>query len=163
MLQKYLNQLIDDMHVSATRVPKSKIPEGTFDPDYQDELEASPDHPMSYWFGFTKEQFPASDLLTDKQLDLIATEFEHLWHAYSFEPDFPEGLPAKRRYELMRDYLGHECSHWPGGWVHHFEFCSYEPENCPFGIEFCKCKDFEYNDFDDMPVAKDENDDSLPF
>ena len=141
-MQTYLSQLITDMHQSATHVPQSRIPEGTFDPDYQDELEASPDYPMSHWFGLTKEQFPASYRLSPEQLELMADEFEQLWAAYSFEPDFPEGLPAKRRYELMRDYLDHECSHWPGGWVHHFEFCDYDPENCPFGTEYCKCKDF---------------------
>lgn len=158
----YLTQLITDMHLAATRVPKSKIPEGTFDPDYQDELEASPDYPMSHWFGLTKEQFPPSERLTDEQLELMANEFEQLWAAYSFEPDFPDGLPAKRRYELMRDYLDYECSHWPGGWVHHFEFCDYNTENCPFGIEFCKCKDFVYDDDTDIDL-NDTDPDSLPF
>ena len=142
-MQTYLSQLITDMHQATMHVPQSRIPEGTFDPDYQDELEASPDYPMSHWFGLTKEQFPASDRLSSEQLVLMADEFEQLWAAYSFEPDFPEGLPAKRRYELMRDHLDHECSHWPGGWVHHFEFCDYDTENCPFGQEFCKCKDFD--------------------
>lgn len=161
MLQNYLNQLIEDMHQAAKRVPKSKIPEGTFDPDYMMELEESEDRPMSHWFGLTKEQFPSAELLSAEQLELMADEFELLWAAFSFVPDFPEGLPAKRRYELMRDYIDEECQHWPGGWVHHFEFCSYEPENCPFGIEFCKCKDFEYKDFDENTEITD--DDSLPF
>lgn len=142
-MNNYLTQLISDMHLAARRVPKSKIPEGTFDPDYQDELEASPEQPMSRWFGLDKEQFPPSDKLTIEQLELMASEFEHLWAVYSFEPDFPDGLPARRRYELMRDYLDHPCQHWPGGWVQHFEFCDYDTENCPFGTEFCKCKDFD--------------------
>jgi hypothetical protein len=158
-MQNYLNQLIADMHQSALRVPKSKIPEGTFDPDYQDELEESPDRPMSLWFGLSKDEFPLSDKLTEEQLELMADEFEQLWAAYSFEPDFPEGLPAKRRYELMRDYLDFSCQHWPGGWVHHFEFCDYEPENCPFGAEFCQCKDFDYDDITYNPKDGDE----LPF
>jgi hypothetical protein len=160
-METYIAQIITDMHLSATRVPKSKIPEGTFDPDYMMELEESPDYPMSHWFGLTEEEFPPSERLTDNQLELMADEFEQLWAAYSFEPDFPEGLPAKRRYELMLDYLDYQCSHWPGGWVHHFEFCDYEPENCPFGSEFCKCKDFVYDDFDVNQIVKD--DDSLPF
>lgn len=161
-MQKYLNQLIEDMHLAATRVPISKIPEGTFDADYMMELEEMEDEPMSFWFGLEKEQFPSSDRLTPKQLKLMADELEKLWSAYSFEPDFPEGLPAKRRYELMRDYLEHRCTYWPGGWVHHFEFCNYEPENCPFGIEYCRCKDFEYDEF----ISKNSSDkatDDLPF
>lgn len=141
-MNNYITQLITDMHQAAKRVPQSPIPEGKFDPDYQDMLEASPDFPMSHWFGLAKEQFPASDRLTAEELELMATEFERLWATYSFVPEFPIGLPAKRRYELMRDYLDYPCQHWPGGWVHHFEFCDYEPENCPFGEKFCKCKDF---------------------
>lgn len=158
-MHHYLAQLIADMHQAALRVPKSKIPEGTFDPDYQDEMEASADRPMSLWFGFGKDVFPPSDKLTEEQLELMAAEFEQLWAAFSFEPDFPDELPAKRRYELMRDYLDHSCQHWPGGWVHHFGFCDYEPENCPFGEKFCRCKDF----VDEMDVNPKHGDEELPF
>ena len=145
------------MHEAATRVPRSKVPEGTFDPDYEFELEDSPKYPMSHWFGLTKEQFPHSERLSDGQLELMTVEFEELWNAFSFEPGFPDGLPAKRRYDLMRDYLDEECSHWPGGWVHHFEFCDYDPENCPFGPVLCKCKDWDcYNYTTDNQKVNDE-------
>lgn len=148
-MDNYLTQLIEDMHIAATRVPQSRVPEGEFDADYMMELEESPDRLMSYWFGLSKEQFPPSERLSPNQLELMADEFEELWAAYSFEPDFPEGLPAKVRYDLMREFLDHECSHWPGGWVQHFRFCSFETENCPFGIEFCKCKDFKYEEYEE--------------
>ena len=161
-MQNYLNQLIEDMHLAATRLPQPKIPEGTFDPDYMMELEAMEEQPMGVLFGLSREQFPPSDRLTSEQLTLMAKEFEQLWAVYSFEPDFPEGLPDKRRYELMRDYIDIECSHWPGGWIHHFEFCSYEPDNCPFGEEFCKCKDFEYNKSLDRNVSNSLEED-YPF
>ena len=161
-MHHYLAQLIADMHEAATRVPQSKVPEGTFDPDYEFELENSPQYPMSHWFGLTKEQFPQSDRLTDEQLELMADEFEQLWNAYGFEPGFPDELPAKRRYELMRDYLDEKCPHWPGGWVQHFEFCDYDPENCPFGTEFCKCKDWD--EYDNMNInVEDRDPDALPF
>jgi len=143
MLQNYLFQLIADMHEAATRVPKSPIPDGVFDPYYQDELESSPDRPMSEWFGLQKELFPPSEMLTPEELDLMADEFQNLWVAYSFNPNFPEGLPARRRYELLREYLDYACQHWPGGWVQEFGFCDYDPENSPFGSEFCQCKDLK--------------------
>ena len=40
--ENYLSQLIADMHDAMLRVPVSKVPDGVFDPDYQDKLEASP-------------------------------------------------------------------------------------------------------------------------
>ncbi|MBW6536425.1 MAG: hypothetical protein K0B11_15555 [Mariniphaga sp.] len=158
-MQNYLVHLISDMRQAAGRVPQSRIPDGEFDPDYMLELEESAGKPMSQWFGLEKVAFPPSEKLTVEQLELMATEFEKLWAAYSFEPDFPEGLPAKRRYELLREYLDYPTQHWPGGWQHHFEFCDYEPENCPFGSEFCKCKDFEDDEIEMKPKNKDE----LPF
>ena len=60
ILQNYLDQLIADMHLAAGRVPKSPIPDGVFDPDYQDMLEESPDRLMSQLFGLEKELFPPS-------------------------------------------------------------------------------------------------------
>lgn len=158
-MQNYLTHLISDMHQAAVRVPQSRIPEGEFDPDYMLELEESTDKPMSQWFGLEKEAFPPSEKLSVEQLELMADEFEKLWAAFSFFPDFPEGLPAKRRYKLMRGYLNHHCQHWPGGWAHHFEFCDYEPENCPFGMEFCRCKDFENDEIEMKP----KNNGELPF
>lgn len=161
-MQKYINQLIEDMHLAATRVPQATFTEATFDANYMMELEEIGEEPMSFWFGLEKEQFPPSERLTPDQLELMANELEKLWNAFSFEPDFPEGLPAKRRYELMRDYLEHKCTYWPGGWVHHFEFCNYEPENCPFGYEYCKCKDFEYDDSQSTDNSTNTSED-LPF
>ena len=158
-MQNYLAHLISDMRQAATRVPQSRIPEGEFDPDYMLELEESAAKPMYQWFGLEKIAFPPSEKLSEKQLETMADEFEQLWAAYSFYPDFPDGLPANRRYELMHEYLDHPTQHWPGGWQHHFEFCDYEPENCPFGSEFCKCKDFDNDDLEMKPKDKDE----LPF
>lgn len=161
-MQRYLNQLIEDMHLAATLVSQSRIPETVFDPNYMMELEAMEELPMSEWFGLSKEQFPPADRLDAGQQKQMAEEFEKLWAAFSFDPYFPEGLPARRRYELMRDYLDHKCTHWPGGWIQTFEFCNYEPDNCPFGTEYCRCKDVEYDEPVDMNQIKKSEDD-LPF
>lgn len=158
-MNNYLSHLISDMRQAATRVPKSRVASGEFDPDYMMELEESAEKPMSHWFGLEKELFPSSERLTAEQLEMMASEFEKLWAAWSFYPDFPDGLPAKRRYELMRDYLDHPTQHWPGGWQHHFEFCDYEPENCPFGKEFCRCKGFD----NELPENIPKEDGELPF
>ena len=149
-MEKYLTYLIEDMHQAAQRVPLSKIPEGDFDPDYMLELEESPDRKMSDWFGLSIDQFPKSDRLTLSQLETMADEFENLWMAFSFVPEFPEKLPSKRRYELMREYLEEKCQHWPGGWKQHFEFCNYDVEKCPFGSKYCKCKDFQFDKYEAM-------------
>jgi len=149
------------MHLAATRVPQSKIPEGAFDAEYMMELEDMEDQPIRVLFGLTIEQFPLSDKLTSEQLTLMATEFKQLWAAYRFIPNFPEGLPTRRRYELMREYLDQGCSYWLG-YTQDFEFCSYEPNDCPYGKEFCRCKDFEDDELLEMNATNTLNEE-LPF
>jgi hypothetical protein len=154
-MQNYLEQLIADMRSSATRVPQSPIPNGTFDPDYMLELEESEYIPMSQLLGLSIEMFPESDRLTMEQLELLTGEFMQLWSAYKFWPEFPDGLPAKRKYELMREQLEEKIQYWPGDWVQHFEFCDYDPENCHFGKEYCRCKDFDHLNIPDTPNSND--------
>jgi len=139
MIKYYLDQLISDMHQSALKVPVSKVPENEYGSDYQNVLVASPLQPMSKRFGIRKELFPPSEMLTSEELNLIADEFEKLWAAYSFFADFPISLPAKRRYELMREYLDYSCHYGHGKRKQCFTFCDYKPESCPFGIECCRC------------------------
>ena len=90
---------------------------------------------------------PPSEMLNAVELRLMVDEFEELWGAYSFFPQFPEGLPHKHCYELMREYLEESCQHRPGGWKTNFIYFDYEPENCPFGIAVCQYKDFPKDDY----------------
>ena len=38
------------------------------------------------------------------------------------------------------------------------EFCDYEPENCPFGDEYCTCKDMDDGIYDENEEEKLKND-----
>ena len=140
-MQKYLDQLVTDMRQIGERAMDNQEAEEEFDPIKMMEMEESPSQPMGVWFGLSQEQFPSSDRLSLAQLDQMAEEFEALWGAFGFYPEFPENLPSKRKYELMREYLTQPCQYWTGGWESIFDFCTLDPDNCPFGNEFCMCKE----------------------
>lgn len=44
----------------------------------------------------------------------------------------------------------------------HVEFCDYDENNCPWGYEFCTCKDFA-DDYSDMTVRDDSDSNTVDF
>ena len=55
------------------------------------------------------QRIDSSDKLNEDQLHQMASEFEEVWGAFAFYPDFPDKLPSKRKYELTREYLNKPC------------------------------------------------------
>lgn len=148
-MHNYLAHLIADLRQAAKNLPTKpyyEIPPEAEDIEYVIEWENAEPKPMHEWFGITKENFPPPEKLTDEQLELMVGEILKLWEAYNFEADLPENLPAKIAYKVLVDYFDKPVT-WISQGTSHIEFCDYEPENCPFPEEFCKCTDFD-DDFD---------------
>ncbi len=149
-MQLYVEQLIEDMQAVAKNLPPKPYYEGdesTIGIEYVLEWENNPYQKMSVIFRLEKYQFPPADKLTDAQLAQLNTAILEMWEAYHFQADYPETLPDRRLYELLRDRLDKEAQYISEGCTH-IEFCSYEPEGCPFGEEHCWCKDHIFNDLD---------------
>jgi len=139
-MQRYVEQLVGDMRNAASKAPKVTLPDDRTNPEYLESLENSPAITMSKLFGLSKEIFPPSDKLSSENINQLAAEFHALWKAYSIEPIFPDKLPEKRQYELFVEQLKEKFQYW-SGWTHTWEFCCYDPSKCPFGSEYCWCKD----------------------
>jgi hypothetical protein len=60
----------------------------------------------------------------------------------------------------MVEYLNYETSYVTDG-ANHIEFCSYMPDECPFPLEFCQCKNLNDDTDYDMPIQ--DNDSEQPF
>ncbi|CAN5453698.1 hypothetical protein BH23BAC3_BH23BAC3_24230 [soil metagenome] len=67
--------------------------------------------------------------------------------AYGFHSDFPDKLPDKWKYRVLCKQWEKEVVYAGGEGVVHFEFCSYEPDDCPFPQQYCWCKDLDDSDF----------------
>lgn len=89
--------------------------------------------------------FPPPNQLTDAQTVFLCDEIIRLLNAFCFYADFPKGLPAEIKYTLLR-LKWDEKVVYNGEGMTCFEFCDYEPDRCPFPVEYCHCKDLD--DFD---------------
>ena len=92
-------------------------------------------------FGFDPEQFPPAERLTDEQMQALAERLCRLWAAFNYTAVFPEKTPGRVLYPLLIRRMGEPAMLAERGHIG-IEFCDYEPEECPFGAEWCDCKDF---------------------
>lgn len=90
-------------------------------------------------FGFEPEQFPPAEKLTDEQLEQLKVTICRLWAAYNFTPVFPDETPGRIIYPLLLERMRKPAMVFKNGNMG-IEFCDYEPEHCPFGLEWCSCK-----------------------
>ena len=140
-MNTYLKQLISEMRHAATLVPEPLMPEGSFDTDFVvATIQRFPEQTMGDWFGLEIQKFPEAEFWNEDELELLAAEFEKLWEAWSFYPEFPEGIPAKMRYTLLRNHLSHSCEVYLGGPKQHNYLCNFRFDECPFGPELCLCR-----------------------
>ena len=142
IMDRYIEQLIGDIKESTMRLP----PRPEFDlPEEMEvlrgviEWENAESKPMQEWFGISQDNFPDESKLNNKQIDLLVKEILDLWKAYNFYPDFPKGLPNRIAYKILVNYLTEPVA-WISEGESYIEFCNYEPSDCPFPIEFCRCK-----------------------
>jgi hypothetical protein len=90
-------------------------------------------------FGFTPNQFPPAEQLTEEQAQALVDTLARLWAAHNFIPTMPKKTPARRFYPIMLQRMAEPVMLMEHG-VNAIEFCSYNAENCPFGVEYCDCK-----------------------
>jgi hypothetical protein len=161
-MQKYIAQLIEDIQEAKRRPhpPKMFLPPELECMRGAEEYLHGEYYEMGQLFGLKKIQFPPIDRLNPKQIEDVTAELELLWEAFNFVPDFPKGLPTKYKYNILVEYLEHKTTYVSEG-HNHFEFCTYEPESCPFPEDFCTCKEFDDDDIDMDKYEDDEN--KLPF
>jgi hypothetical protein len=149
-MEKYITQLLADLEKAKDHLP----------PDYDVQIMNpddpaleygligvaeylnSPYYPLENILGIKAEWFPPANKLNVPQIKALVTKLTALWSAFNYHADFPKKLPVDIRYRLMVEKLKEETQYVSDGFIG-FEFCHYEPEECPFGKEYCSCKDTE--------------------
>jgi hypothetical protein len=95
---------------------------------------------MFYHFGFQLEQFPKADLLTDAQLEVLCSLLVRLWAAYNFTAAVSETIPKRLLYPKLIERMHKPTFVMTRGNIG-IEFCHYDPDACPWGGEWCGCKE----------------------
>ncbi len=158
-LDKYLSQLIEDLRVIAKNPPPPPVLDIPGDMEaLRDviEWEHAEEKPMKEWFGIEKDIFPDEKRLNDAQVERLCHEIIALWNSFNFYPDLPDNLPHRITYKLLIDYLDQDVA-WISTGESHIEFCHYDPGECPFPEEYCRCKDFTHDDTHHEPGIWEEN------
>lgn len=106
-------------------------------------LEGGADNSMFYHFQLEPEQFPPPEMLSDQQLEELVFALHRLWNAFNFTAAVPDHAPARVVYPILLKRMLKPAMVMNFGHIG-VEFCDYYPQNCPFGLDYCSCKDFEY-------------------
>lgn len=173
-MQTYLSQLLEDLELASQKpieIPDYTLlnpnhPAVEYGLDYIVAWECAPDLPMSEAFGFPAEAFPPPEQLTEEQAAQLNTAILKLWEVNNIIADLPEVLPAQQVVygEFRKKWQESTIQLLPEGHLH-LEFCYYVQNECPWGMDFCTCKneDWYNEDIEDMNNPVEKNPDDLPF
>ena len=149
-MNRYVEQLIEDLsNAEAAQIAirshldilgESEVFETESDED--EFYDCSKLAPLSQIIGFEKVAFPPEDKLDDEHIELIYIHLLGVLDNFNFFLDFPEKVSIRVKYTMLLDILDEEttCSN---AFVTNLEFCDYDYDTCPFGIELCQCKMYE--------------------
>ncbi len=142
-MQHYIDYLICDLQNAKKNVPQEKQPGEGYEAfeNHMMELEESPDVLLSDLFGIKSDVFPPLEKLTDEQVEQLNTAIIEMWAAFNIKAVFPENLPARLLYPALLTLFSKSMHYWPG-WHMGLELCNFDPDKCPFGTEYCTCKEY---------------------
>lgn len=172
-MKRYTEQLISDLKEAEKKAPKQKKTEDMTEKEFMAELietdriiDEEPEIPMHNVFGIDPKVFPPVDRLTTEQAKLLAEKILQLWAAFNIDAVYPIDFPLEKLYPLLVKKFKEPFLYFPMGQTG-VEFCDYEPENCPFGDEYCDCKEIaaeiEKDEAKFEEKMKNLGDDELPF
>ncbi len=169
-MNRYIEQLIEDLQAARKFAPKQRSRNEMNEEEIWDELveidkiiDEEPDRPLQNIFGIDPASFPPIDKLTTEQAQLLSAKILELWAAFNIEASYPKNFPLERFYPMLVEKFRKPFMYFPMG-ITGIEFCHYEPEECPFGDEYCMCKEWSVemmNKIEDE--VKNLDPDELPF
>jgi len=125
-MQKYINQVIGDIKAAQINVPPD--PELGTEKTYEEfaekmqAIENTPDVPAKQLYGVSYEELPPLEKLSEPQMQQLIDAIEETWIKFNISTEFPEDVPLKLRYELIRDCFKDDIHYMPG-WSMHQDFC----------------------------------------
>ncbi|MCF8373183.1 MAG: hypothetical protein K9H64_16310 [Bacteroidales bacterium] len=145
-ISKYINQLVEDIQRAKVNNGSAILASYSImgkESDFDDLPSSSHvTKPLSKIAGIEKDQLPPHSELTDQQAEFLIDQIMELLASHRIFSDFPNLLPAQKRYKLIYEYWDNDVT--LKGKDHHIDFCHYSLENCPYQC-YCTICD-ELND-----------------
>ncbi len=151
-MDQYLDQLIADLRERHDKQPPP-VDYRLMHPQYADvpdelkyvvEWENAPRQSFSTLFGIPAEAFPPPEKLSDPQMERLLKAIFELWAAWRIFADLiPKGVSVATVYQVITDYWRNETISYISEGDTHLEFCSYDPQDCPWELKHCTCKDYD--------------------
>lgn len=172
-MKRYIEQLISDLKDAERYVPVQKKQTDMTENEFMEDLyeidritDKEPSEPMYNIFGIDPKYLPPVERLTVDQAQLLTMKILELWAAFNIDAVYPENFPLEKLYPLLIKKFKEPFIYFPMGHTG-VKFCHYEPEECPFGQEYCDCKDivaeWEQDDAKIEEEMKNIKDGELPF
>jgi len=151
-MEKYVLQLIDEMQVSE-RTREEYNSSGFVQIDIEKNFEDHISEIEKYFqtdnlktiseiIGLELIQFPPIEKLELYQMKAINKSLVKLFGSWCIEVEMPKGLPAHKKYSLLLSVFDKRVPVLNSGIVQ-IELCDYNFKSCPFGEQFCNCKEWE--------------------
>ncbi len=127
-MQRYIDQLIEDLRNARQNVPKA--PDfGENNENFEAAMDAilhAPEKPPKQNFGVSYEELPPPERLSHTQMETLVKEIILTIEAFGMFVEFHSpNVPIELKYKLLRKTFAKKMPYMPG-W--HFDFCS---GNCP--------------------------------
>ncbi|MEO7310606.1 MAG: hypothetical protein ABIX01_09420 [Chitinophagaceae bacterium] len=161
-MQAYINYLLEDI-AGAERPAVPVIL--AVDPDDDESMEKyfegiekwirgdEPMHSFSYYCGLESIAFPPPEKLTALQMLQVMKAFKQLLFTWNLGCVLNENISVSKKYQLLVSLLDRETEIPTSGFITH-EFCTYEPESCPFEAH-CDCIEFWKDPANDVTYRPD--------
>ena len=147
-MHRYIQLLIEQLREAHSLAPLHKDQNKMSSNEIMDELEEidriideEPETPMHNIFGIDPDMFPPVEKITKEQTEALVDEILELWTVFHLGADIPENFPKAKLYPLLVKKFREPIVYFPMADTD-IVFCDYEPDHCPFGTEYCTCKDF---------------------
>ena len=152
-MQKYIDQLIEDLEKAAQNPPKASFiepPPHIEDDPVISELALVPFKTIEELTGIKQEVFPEIDDLQGDQWKRVNEAILKVFDSLNIElVDAPPGIPPEWLYEVLTTNWQHEVQYLPSSGMD-LELCTGDPMTCPYG-DFCDCGEEWQEEEDKIP------------
>lgn len=144
-MQKYLNQLLGDVHLATENPPQAYLVDAYGLQDWMpahEEEEQAQKKSLEEWTDIIQDAIPPDHLLTDEQVEVLLDAFKKLLRAYNCHfIMLVVGVPERVQYRALRNGWK-QVSPLMRWHEYFFNFCNDEKptQGCLLGEEYCHCR-----------------------